>query len=328
MSVPPLSVVMPVRNTLPFLDESIASILGQSFGDFEFVILDDASTDGTGERLQEWVARDERIRLFKSPDRLGPVGSSRQVVAYSRAPLVARMDGDDVSAPDRLARQVELFEAEPGASLAGTLHQVIDARGRIMRRPEFWPLLRGSTSPPFSHPSIMFRRHSYDQVGGYRAGTEYWEDLDLYARLSRAGRVFVIPQALLNIRYSSAGTRFGADVALLDASYARMSSPPAGRTVAAEGPVPPACFILSGSPRLWAGERPRVLPRLLRKTNRRWSRQYAAVLLWALWGEASPGTLRYALRTAAAIRERRVPVALKNARWVEWPRKDGGEPCT
>src|SRR5687767_12216923 len=69
---PPLSVVMPVRNARPFLDSSIESIVGQTFRAFEFVILDDASDDGSTEKLREWAERDPRIRLFRSDERLGP----------------------------------------------------------------------------------------------------------------------------------------------------------------------------------------------------------------------------------------------------------------
>jgi GT2 family glycosyltransferase len=318
MSVPPLSVVMPVRNALPFLDESIGSIIGQSFGDFEFVILDDASTDGSSQRLQDWAARDERIRLFHSTDPLGPVRSSHQVVEHSLAPLVARMDGDDVAHPDRLGREIQVFDAEPEASLVGTLHDVIDARSLVQRGLERWPLVRGSATPPFGHSSIMFRREAFDRVGGYRVGTEYWEDIDLYARLSTAGRIFVIPQALLSHRYSSGGTRYKADAAQLDAAYTRMSARHSGRTDTQEAPIPPAVFVQSGSPRLWAGERPRVLRRLLQARNRRWSLTYAKVLAWAVWGEASPKSLRLVLRAAAGLRERRVPAEVKRARWVEW----------
>ncbi|HEX8263236.1 MAG TPA: glycosyltransferase family A protein, partial [Allosphingosinicella sp.] len=73
-AIPPLAVVMPVRNTLPYLDECIASILTQGFGDFEFAIYDDASDDGSGERLRHWAARDARIRLVRGETRLGPTG--------------------------------------------------------------------------------------------------------------------------------------------------------------------------------------------------------------------------------------------------------------
>src|SRR6267143_6361753 len=106
---PSLSVVMPVHNALPFLDESIKSILEQSLSDFEFVILDDASTDGSLARLREWARRDQRINLHESKTRLGLAGSSNAVVAKARAAIVARMDADDIAHPDRLKRQWEII---------------------------------------------------------------------------------------------------------------------------------------------------------------------------------------------------------------------------
>src|SRR5712692_2248266 len=96
---PLISVVMPVHNALPFLDESIGSILQQTLSDFEFVILDDASTDGSVELLREWSLRDKRILLHESRRRLGVSGSSNAVVSKAGAPIVARMDADDISHP-------------------------------------------------------------------------------------------------------------------------------------------------------------------------------------------------------------------------------------
>ena len=98
-ATPFISVAMPVHNALPFLDESINSILGQTLSDFEFVILDDASTDGALELLREWLLRDKRIHLYESKKRVGLSGSSNAVVANARAPIVARMDAEDALSP-------------------------------------------------------------------------------------------------------------------------------------------------------------------------------------------------------------------------------------
>lgn len=103
--LPRLSVVMPVRNAARFVDAAAGSILSQSFADLEFVALDDASTDGSGDRLAAWAARDARLRVIRSDTPLGLVGSSNAAVRASRAPLVVRMDADDVSDRERLARQ-------------------------------------------------------------------------------------------------------------------------------------------------------------------------------------------------------------------------------
>jgi glycosyltransferase involved in cell wall biosynthesis len=124
-SIPPLSVVMPVHNAIPYLDDAVESILAQSFGDFEFVILDDGSTDGSLDRLLHWADRDRRIRLLQGEMRSGPVESSNRVVRESRAALVARMDADDVARPERLELQMKALAARPEAVLVGSLSETI-----------------------------------------------------------------------------------------------------------------------------------------------------------------------------------------------------------
>jgi len=148
---PSLSVVMPVHNALPHLDAAVHSILGQSFVDFEFVILDDASTDGSRERLRELAALDPRIRLLEVDEKLGPVASSNMVAAAAKAPFVARMDADDVSYPDRLGEQLQVLRDDREAGVVASLCDTIDSAGRILRQPEAWRLARPSPFVPFAH---------------------------------------------------------------------------------------------------------------------------------------------------------------------------------
>src|SRR3954449_7426759 len=125
---PGVSVVIPVRNALPYLDAAVTSILGQTFKDFEFVILDDASTDGSTERLREWARRDTRIRLLEEKQNLGPALSSERVARAASAPTVARMDADDISYPERLADQLEVLRQHPNVGVVGGLYDIIDAK--------------------------------------------------------------------------------------------------------------------------------------------------------------------------------------------------------
>jgi hypothetical protein len=190
-----------------------------------------------------------------------------------------------------------------------------------LRGAERAPLARPAAAPSISHGTIMFRRDAFDQAGGYRVGTDYWEDVDLYARIAKLGRLFVVPHDLYSTRYSALGTRVVADPAELDRAYARMSASLGRPAPAAPGRIPPELFVLSGSPRLWAGHRPRVLRRLLAAGDLRWNRASLGALAWAAWADASPATLRLALRTLGRLRERRVK-GLADERWIEWrPRR-------
>src|SRR4051812_13818287 len=113
-AVPRVSVVMTVRNLAPYVRESVESILAQSFRDFEFIIRDDGSDDGTTEILRSLQGRDPRISLQLGTVGLGPSASSNAVLAGAKGALVARMDGDDWSHPDRLRRQVEVLSGHAG----------------------------------------------------------------------------------------------------------------------------------------------------------------------------------------------------------------------
>src|SRR6185503_4659911 len=200
---PLISVVMPVYNALPFLDDSINSILTQTFRDFEFVIFDDASTDGSVERLRQWAARDRRIRLYEGKTPLGLSGSSNAVVAQARASIVARMDADDIAHPDRLRHQWQVIESRPDVAVVGTLCIGIDADGREVRPRDRWRLLRRSGYIPFPHGSAMFRREVFDKVGGYGECAEGGEDQQLFSRMARHGRIVTLPDVLYSYRYHS-----------------------------------------------------------------------------------------------------------------------------
>src|SRR5262245_53463950 len=186
--VPPLSVVMPVKNAEPFLDAAIDSILNQTFSDFEFIILDDASTDGTLCAARKWAARDPRIRVERSCRSLGLTESSNAVVALTRAEIIARMDGDDVSHSDRFRRQLKVLAEDEKLGLIGTLADGIDGAGRSVRPRDRWRIARRSRYVPFPHGSIMFRRSVFDAVGGYRDVGEP-EDLDLFHRMAQIATV-------------------------------------------------------------------------------------------------------------------------------------------
>lgn len=327
---PPLSVVMPVRNALPFLDESIASILGQSFGEFEFAIYDDASTDGSSERLRQWEARDSRIRVVFGETPLGPAGSSQMAVELSRAPLVARMDADDVSKPERLRLQLALFRDHPDAVLAGALADGIDEAGRAIRPVDAWRLTRAAPFAPFAHSSIMFRREAFVAAGGYRAVAEYWEDLDFYFRMADRGRLLVVPEVLASVRHTLSSTRLREDRErvenAVDTALRAAAAFWAGEDYEAILARPrrpgeklhPRTFVGCGATRLWSGRRPRVLRRMLRRGELRANLKSLEAFVWAAWGELSPGTLRLFIRSALHLRNLAARRHLAGRDALEW----------
>lgn len=298
---PSISVVMPVHNALPFLRQSIASILEQSFRDFEFVILDDASTDGSSELLREWSLRDKRIRLHKSRERLGLSGSSNAVVLMSRSPVVARMDADDVAHPDRLRRQWDVLKDRSDVALIGTLCNGIDASGREVRPRDRWRLVRRSSYIPFPHGSAMFRREVFDQVGGYDEAAAGGEDRDLFLRMASRGRVLTLPDVLYSYRYhSNNATLFN------------------GLTAVRENGNELAALYMLGAMRLWAGNPPMLLDPMLKNKSLKWDLRTLMVLFSAVWGHVSPYTLRAFLCTSIRARDLLAGVRVKDGRPYEW----------
>jgi glycosyltransferase involved in cell wall biosynthesis len=302
---PSISVVMPVHNALPFLEESIKSILSQTLTDFEFVILDDASTDGSRELLRDWSLRDRRIRLHESEKQLGLAGASNAVVAKTRTPLVARMDADDIAHPDRLLRQIKVMKNHLDVALIGTLCNGIDASGREVRPRDRWRLLRRSNLIPFPHGSAMFRREAFDRVGGYDEKTIGAEDQDLFLRMTACGRVVTLPDVLYHYRYHSGNATLSNATRAVNVNHSKN-----GDALAA--------FYMLGAMRLWAGYPPRLLEPMLQKKSLKWNVKTLMILASAVWGHVSPSTLRTFLRCSIRARDLVASVRVKDGRTYEW----------
>ena len=332
MMSPLISVVMPVHNAAPYLDASIRSILGQTFGEFEFVILDDGSTDASNPILRDWAQRDARIRLIENRRALGPVGSSNRVVSEARANVLARMDADDISQPSRLEHQWRILHERADVALVGTLWEGIDRNGVEVRPRDRWRLVNRSLFAPFPHGSIMFRRESFNEVGGYREACVYWEDFDLYLRIADRGRIVVLPDTLYSYRFHSGSTTQASAHERLERAinlmYHCIAERRAGRDYTAlldstDEPCARPCraprtFFSLGSPRLWSGHRPEMLGPLLRRGALGLNRTTLQTLVWAAWGALSPASLRYFLRGLVRMRDRAASRFIKDGRPYEW----------
>ena len=161
---PAVSIVMPVRNVQGTLDPAVRSIVAQTWKAWELVVLDDGSTDGTVQRLQAWADLDDRIRPFVDGRSLGISARLNEGVRYSRAPIIARMDGDDICYPHRLETQLAFLRENPEVDVvgAGSMVFMSDGTPRGPRsRPggheelTAHPLLNGI---PLTHPTWMGRR--------------------------------------------------------------------------------------------------------------------------------------------------------------------------
>jgi glycosyltransferase involved in cell wall biosynthesis len=322
---------MPTRNAMPYLDEAVRSILAQSHADFEFVILDDGSDDGSRERLRFWAAADSRIRLIESERSLGPVGSSNLVVQSARAPVIARMDADDVSTPDRLERQLELLTSHPDIVLVGSVWEGIDREGRMVREADCSKVGENGFAAPFAHGSVMFRRDAFLRAGGYRLETAYWEDLDLFLRIAGEGRVLVSSRPLYRHRFSETSTRLTSALPAVERAvdlmfrcraafergedYQRLLEPSAAG--APRSKLHPYTFLSMGFISLWSGHRPRSLQRLLSHGALRPDLVTMKALVWASWAAISPRSLRKVMQWLLRLRNRRT-FHRRQGEAVEW----------
>jgi glycosyltransferase involved in cell wall biosynthesis len=304
---------MPVHNALPYLDEAVESILKQTLSDFEFVILDDASTDGSRERLRHWAAADSRIRLLEVQKGLGPVGSSNTVANAATAAFVARMDADDISKPTRLAEQFALLRSHVDVGVVAVVCDMIDAEGTKVRDAEVWRLSRRSVFVPFAHGAMMYRREVFDQVGGYRTECEYWEDQDLVTRMARISKIMVIPRPLYRVRQSTTSTRAISDQErlerALDMEFQAIDQIAQGDNCqfgkqATREKLDPRVFIALGSVQLWAGRRPHLFQRLLSHGKLACDIATVSAFIWTAWASLSPSSLRAFLKFLLRIRNR------------------------
>lgn len=204
---PQVSVLMGVFNGREYLEASIRSILDQTFDDFEFLIIDDASVDGSGELISHYANQDGRIRLIRNERNAGLGAVLRRGVAEARAPFVARMDSDDVAIPTRLSRQFQFFGERPETDVVGsyaldiTKHGVAIAERRVPVTHE--KIVELVWTSPFIHPTVMFRKNSILKVGSYSSSIRRRQDYDLWFRCVAGGlRMANIPEPLLHYRFS------------------------------------------------------------------------------------------------------------------------------
>jgi hypothetical protein len=199
-----LTVLMAVRNGEPFLNLAIDSILRQTYGDFRFLIIDDASTDRTRELVRSYS--DKRIEMICLEKNVGQTAALSIGVQHLSTPWFARMDADDYSAPTRLEEQMRLLANDPAVGCVGTFAWVFQndpaAAESIISRPESHEDIKRALlwDSPIIHGSIVVDKQKFLQAGGYKDHYRYCADLDLYDRLIPFCRTANIPKPLLGLR--------------------------------------------------------------------------------------------------------------------------------
>jgi len=204
---PKLSVAMSVYNGEEFLKETIASILNQTFANFEFIIIDDGSTDKSKSIIESF--NDQRIKLI-SRENKGLTSSLNEGISLSQGEYIARMDADDIAHPQKFEKQIAFLDKNPEICLGGTWAKMIDKNNneigdyktpissKEIRKEVFW-------HNPFIHSSVMIRKKVLKDLGGYNEKYKTAQDYELWSRLVPKYQTANLPEFLLKYRLLSTG---------------------------------------------------------------------------------------------------------------------------
>lgn len=201
--MPAISVIMSVKNGLPYIGETIRSVLNQSFTDFEFIIVDDGSTDSTAEVVRSF--NDERIHLIQQ-ENTGVATAKNKAIQQSGGKYIAIIDADDIWLEDKLQSQFNFLEANPDHVAVGGFSDVIDMDGTYVyteKKPVTDSEIRTHQEQrnPWSHSAVMYTRAGFDAVGGYYEPVkQYIVDYMIMYQLSLHGKVHQLPQVVMQYR--------------------------------------------------------------------------------------------------------------------------------
>ncbi len=218
MIKPKISVVMPVYNGQKYLRSAVDSIISQTFTDFEYIIIDDGSTDNTSKILSSYT--DHRIMVITHPKNLGIVKSLNEGLARSKGDYIARMDADDISVPDRLEQQYRYMSENDDVVVCAGNIKSINEDGSIISGSWWskesahieWSLIWGNVIP---HPTVMLKKSALpkDMYRDYK----YAEDYDLWLRMSGKGEIFRLDNVLVYYRLHN--DHDGSSVLSMDEAY-------------------------------------------------------------------------------------------------------------
>lgn len=194
---------MSVYNGEKYLKLAVESILNQSYSDFEFIIINDGSTDGSLNILKRFKEQDERIKII-SRENKGLVYSLNEGVNLAQGEYIVRMDADDISEPNRFEKQLQYMQIN-NQVVCGSYATIINSSGEKIGEMNYPPFAEKIKSfallhNPFIHPSVMFRKDIFLKVGGYKRFFKYIEDYELWTRIVFKYKSGNIPERLLRYR--------------------------------------------------------------------------------------------------------------------------------
>jgi len=209
--LPRVTVILPVYNTERYVHQAIDSILAQTFENFEFIIIDDGSTDGSADIIAQY--KDQRIRFIRKPRNEGLVSALNLGIELALGEYIARMDADDIALPERLEKQVAFLDSHPDVVVVGTKAWRIDPAGKIIesmisvtRWEDVHRYLRSGANR-LIHSSVMMRTEIVRKIGGYREQFRHAEDIDLWLRILEHGKICNLSEKLMLYRSNSSGVR-------------------------------------------------------------------------------------------------------------------------
>lgn len=203
MKNPRISVVMPAYNSENYIGEAIESILNQTYSDFEFIILNDGSTDNTAKIVKEYAKKDKRIKFIDNKKNQGLVSVLNQGLDLARGEYIARMDSDDISLPTRFAKQIKYMEKHPECGVLGTWFQLFGKNTTIVHHPEHIKILNILHDQHVGHPTVMLRKSVVDKYGfRYDQNYKHAEDFELWSRMVFVTEIHNLQEILLQYRWT------------------------------------------------------------------------------------------------------------------------------
>ena len=322
MTTPSISIVMPVYNGARYLRQTLASLRWQTFSEWEAVCVNDGSTDDSLAILQQYAAADARFRIVDQKNQ-GIVAALNAGLRAARCPWIARIDSDDVAVPERLATQWQFVQQNPDTVVVGSYMLFTDPDGfpicterYATEHDEIEQALLGGKSGSFGHPSVLIRRDAAIEAGLYRKQYEWVEDIDLWLRIIRLGRVANIPRVLVHYRQHEQSVCWNRRALQHQRGRQLLAEARAERGLATmnmSSVAPKAPRKQTSAAGKWARRAARS--GYYRTALRQWRRQVAAEPVSYLTLRV---TLEMALRGALALLKQREPTVAPLPNWRDW----------